>query len=302
LVAGLVVNTLALAAIIVAMLRLAKDFRFGGGTGWILVVTLLTAPMAWVLHEFYSDALYLAVGLWAYHYAKKQAWGAMGVLLFFASASRVTGLVVLGMCGLEYLRAKGWLSRRVLSRDLLWFLLGLGGFIGFALWSWHLTGNPLYMAKAVVDHPEEWPNRRTSLNLFGPLLTAATQMFTDGYYGVFLQRDRLPLNVIVWGLPLVSLLTLLGSILAMRLSGRAKEFIPLAAGGLVSFVVFTATGTSVNSTQRYVFETFGILLAFGAILDRWRQRWWLLIPLWAAGAFLNGYILHYWLLDSFLVT
>ena len=84
---------------------------------------VLSAPAAFFLHVFYGKALFLALSLWAYLFALKRNWIGVGILLALLTAARLPALLVIGLCGLEYLHSYSWNLKKAFNKNILWFLL-----------------------------------------------------------------------------------------------------------------------------------------------------------------------------------
>jgi Gpi18-like mannosyltransferase len=126
LVAGLIVNTIATWLAVVALLKISRYFFAAKQAPWLVVAAFLTAPTAFFLHAFYSEAVFCALGFWAYLFALRRQWAWNGLCLIPITASRVTAALFVGLCFVEFWRSKEWRLRGVLSWPVLWFPAAFG--------------------------------------------------------------------------------------------------------------------------------------------------------------------------------
>src|SRR5262249_5360848 len=125
--AGLVVNGLASWLAATALLKISRNFVSTRAAQWLTVGLFLTAPAAYFLHVMYSEALFCALGFWAYLFALRRQWTFMGLCLIPLTASRITAALFVVLCLVEFARAKEWRPRAILSWQLLWFPAAFAG-------------------------------------------------------------------------------------------------------------------------------------------------------------------------------
>ncbi|AHH98460.1 hypothetical protein [Kutzneria albida] len=272
--AGLLVNTAATWLGVLALLGIGRHLLGGRLAPWLLVALYLAAPPAFFLHEFYSEAIFIALAFWAYLFALRRQWVYMGLCLIPLTAARITAILFVGLCFLEFWRSRDWKVRGLLSWQVLWFPASALGWLGYATWLSIVAGDPLAMAKA-YRATNEW-----AYHVFEPniLLTLVRQSH---------QAWRLLSGQAAWGqydlpntiLPLVglALLVLASCYLVRALRGPG---LPLALFGAASLVMFTLNSNLV-SVYRYLLPCLGLYLAV-AVFVRRKPSWSaLLIPLFA---------------------
>ena len=88
--AGLLVSLVSGALAVVALARLA-DLELSG-LGPRAVLALVAAPFSVFLAAGYSEALFLACGLWSWSFARVRVWWAAGLLGALAATTRITGV------------------------------------------------------------------------------------------------------------------------------------------------------------------------------------------------------------------
>ncbi|MBK8481127.1 MAG: hypothetical protein IPL40_08110 [Proteobacteria bacterium] len=99
-------------------------------------------PYAFFFSAAYTEALYLALVVWALYLARLGRWPLACALAALASATRSTGVLLLPLLGLEHLRRLGW-RLQDLDRRAWWLLLAPAGLLAFIGYQWLRLGNPL---------------------------------------------------------------------------------------------------------------------------------------------------------------
>ncbi|GAB3478077.1 mannosyltransferase family protein [Amycolatopsis cihanbeyliensis] len=280
--AGMLINTVASWLAVVALLKIVR-YHLGEGSGpWLAVAGFLGAPAAFFLHAFYSEALFCAIGFWAYLFALRRDWTWMGLCLMAITASRITGVLFVGLCFLEFWRSSGWSRRGLLSVNLMWFPAALAGLAGYMTYLGMVTGDALGMFHAYTA-PDSW-----SYHVFNPnfLATIAEEAELTGR--ALLGLDEMTnwrlvshvLPMIGLALVLAASCYLIGCVLrdrrprgpaaeALPLAQRADRTapVPLAVFGLVSIVMFTLN-SNVVSVHRYVLPCLTLYLALATLAQR----------------------------------
>lgn len=267
LVLGLVLNTVALGFAIRALLVIAERLGFTASNRWTPAAMLLTAPPALFCHVFYSESVFLAFAAWAYAFALRRQWALMGLMLVGVTASRLPGLLMLALCGLEFWRSKGWSLRGLLDWRILWLPFGLLGFGAYAVHMWAVFGDPLAMINNVRTSGA-WPYHVLQPNV---LLTLADQSAdviraVFGIDGAVLTPEVLHYQAI----PLISLLVLAVSAVFLAVVWR-RDSIPLVVFSALAIVMYTLN-SNVISVHRYVFVCFTIYVAGAALVQRF-PKW-----------------------------
>jgi hypothetical protein len=252
--AGQVVNTAALWLTLAALLTLGRMFINEQKRFW-LVMLVLSSPAAFFLHVFYGEALFMAIGLWAYIFALRRQWLFMGILLGFLTAARLPSILFVGLCGLEFMRVHGWSVRNILNKNLLYFLLAPVGFITYGIYLFIVRGDFLGMFHA-YQATADWSYHIFDINFLMTILNAAREVFL----ALIGERDFNIAFIISHIIP-VSSLALLGIASFYATFIKREKYLPLGVFGLFSIVMFTLN-SNVISVHRYVLPCLTIYLVF----------------------------------------
>lgn len=261
LVAGFVVNLVATWLATVALLKIARFFFTGDRAPWLVVAAFLTAPAAFFLHSFYSEAVFCALGFWAYLFALRRQWLWMGGCLIPLTASRITAAVFVGLCFLEFWRAGGWKPRALLNWRLLWFpaaFLGLGA---------HMVAMKLQTGSATasftaLENVPAWSYHKFNPNIFATAW-AETKVTAHALLG---DTPMTGWTLMSHVLPTIGLVLLLIASVYVLVALRA-DGIPLALFGLASIVMLTINN-NVVSVHRYLLPCLVLYVALVLFAQR----------------------------------
>jgi hypothetical protein len=282
LLAGLIVNTIALWLALVALIKIADIFV--PGKKWWVVALFMAWPTAIFLHFFYSEAVFCAVAFWAYLFALRRQWVYMGLLLGIATAARLPALLFIGLCMLEFMRAHGWNIKKMLNPNLLLFLLVPLGFVAYGLYLYVVRGDFFAMFTS-YSLTNEWTYHQFNPNIPETIWREIVIMWQHTV-------GDIPFNkvIIVYSvLPVVGLFILLLTSLYAIFTIRDKT-LPLGIFGLASIVFFTINNNTV-SVHRYLLPCLTIYVVGAILVQRHKQ---LRLPLRIAvgvGVLLQAYLL-----------
>lgn len=259
--AGLLINTIALWLAILALYKIALKFFDRSLLGWFVVALFLVSPAAFFLHAFYSEAVFCALAFGAYYFALEKRWALVGLSLGLLTASRITAILVVALCLLEYFRSNNWEIKKMFNKSALWFLLSPVGIL--------LYGAYLYLARGdflgMFHSYKLWAFHIFNINFVATYYHATL----TGFNGIFGITPNLPQDTLVnFILPVIALAILLvASIVAIFwVRGRG---VPLGIAGILSFIMFTLN-SDVNSVHRYVLPCLVVYVAAIYILNRFR--------------------------------
>jgi hypothetical protein len=246
--AGVLVNVVATGLAVFALLRIGRSF-LPVGWEWLPVALFLTAPTAYFLHAFYSEAVFCALGFGAYAFARERRWAPMALCLLGAGLTRVTFVLFVGLCLLECLRVRQW-------RALLWFPVAFLGFAGYAVALESVTGDAFAMFSGYG------PGRNWWFVVFTPDVPA-----TLWQNAVAAWRDPLTVTLLADSiLPLLALAVLLATSAYLLVAPRSEGF-PLAAFGVASFLMVTLNGNLI-AVARYTLPCVSIYVAVALLAAR----------------------------------
>ena len=284
---ALTLNTISLGFAIAGLLVIARHFGVTSKLRYLCVALFLLSPAAFFLHQFYGEALFVAIAFWAYAFALKRQWLFVGILLAALTAARLPALLFIGLCALEYLRAYDWSIKKALNRNASPFLLVPLGFITYGLYLLAARGDFFAMFNA-YKATTDWAYHTFNPNFIYTIAHGAYEVIL-ALVGVLPLTSLMVTNIII---PLISLILL--GICSLYLIVRHRGIgIPLGIFGLVSIIFFTLNNNLV-SIHRYTLPCLGIYIALTLIYSTHRK----LRPLVLAIAILTAGIqtlLIYWL-------
>lgn len=108
-------------------------------------------PMSYFFSLFMTESLFLLLTVWSFYAARRERWWLAGVLGALASATRLSGILLLPILLILYWQQHG----KRLSRSVLWLFLIPSGLLAFTLYLYSITGN----AFAFRDVQGAWARR-----------------------------------------------------------------------------------------------------------------------------------------------
>lgn len=247
--AALILNTISIWFILVALYRVCRKLGASSPSSYLAVAAFLAFPSAFFLHVFYGEALFIMLAAWAYLFALRRQWWKVGALLALLTATRLPSLLVVGLCGLEYLRAHSWNLKKALNPSLYWFALAPLGFVLYGLYLLVVRQNFMAMFHA-YDATSDWTYQVFNPNIIETLYLSVAKLFTEPVnYELFI-------NTV---LPLASLAAILISSFYILKQLKSKG-VPLFIFGIVS-VIFYTLNSNIISVHRYALAAIVIYIA-----------------------------------------
>ncbi|UUV29545.1 hypothetical protein NQK81_32955 [Amycolatopsis roodepoortensis] len=259
--AGFIVNLIATWLAGVALLKIARFFLNSPRSHWLVVAAFLTAPAAFFLHSFYSEAVFCALGFWAYLFALRRQWLWMGLCLIPLTASRITAAVFVGLCFLEFWRSADWKPRGLLSWPILWFPAAYLGLAAHMLYMKIETGSAMSSFTALKS-ASTWSYHKFNPNIVETTYTELKITFR-ALVGV---KPMDAWTLLSHALPMLGLLLLLAASVYFFVALRSKG-LPLALFGIASFVMLTLN-SNVVSVHRYLLPCLVMYLALVLLAER----------------------------------
>lgn len=281
---GLVINTVCLWLAIAALLKIAREF-IPSKYRYLPVVFFLAAPAAFFMHLFYSEALFIAIGFWAYLFALKRQWLWVGVLLAFLTAARLPAILFVALCGLEYLRSYDWNIKKALNKNLAYLLLTPLGFVFFGLYLYIVRGD-FFAMFAAYHATNDW-----SYQVFNPNFLYTIGSETYGTALTLFGHKFFPNGALInHAIPLFSLVLLLGCSLYTIII-RKGAGIPLGIFGILSVILFTLN-SNVTSVHRYTLPCIVIYIALADIYVKYPRWRWAVIVFVCICVALQAYLVY----------
>ncbi len=105
--AGMIISNLCFFAALLYLHKLIS-FEFGQDAAKRSLILLCLYPASFFFSAVYTESSFLLFSVQAFYYARTKRWGLASLAAMLASATRVTGIICLGIIGLEWLRHHGW--------------------------------------------------------------------------------------------------------------------------------------------------------------------------------------------------
>ncbi|MGI8825554.1 MAG: mannosyltransferase family protein [Chloroflexota bacterium] len=103
---------------------------------------IATFPTALFFFAGYTESLFLLVTVACFYYMRRREWFVAGVCIGLASATRVTGILLLVPLAYEYARHCNFRPRQMLASGLLGLLIAPSGLLAFMLYLWRVVDDP----------------------------------------------------------------------------------------------------------------------------------------------------------------
>ena len=293
---GLLINTIALWLSLVALVQIAdhfvpKEYR------WYIPLLFLTAPTAIFMHFFYGEAVFCAVGFWAYNFALKRRWLPMALTLGLLTASRLPSILFIGLCALEYARAYNWQLRSIVNKRTLFFLLTPLGFVIYGVYL-AIVRNDFWAMFNGYKASNDWPYQVFNPNVLETWINSAKELrkifttnipFDEGFAVNYL-------------LPLVGIaLLLLCSFLLITFYGTRKTKrigIPLGIFGIVC-AIFFSLNSNLISVDRYLLPCLSLYVYGGLLAAKYPSAKYIVGTLVYSGILLQAYLLMFFVNNYF---
>ncbi|OBJ58244.1 hypothetical protein A9W95_11885 [Mycobacterium sp. 1423905.2] len=260
---GFLVNTVSLAFAVAALMRISRIFGLRNFR-YVTVALFLAAPAAVFMHLFYTEAVFVALGFWAYALALQRRWLLMGITLGFLTATRLPAVLFVGLCGLEYLRACGWSAKKAFNRDLAAFIVAPMGFLLYGLYLLAVRGDFFAMFNAYKS-TRAWGYLSFEPNFLYSIFRCGSET-VRAVVGLRRFDNDITVN---YAIPLFCLIVLFACSTYLLYSYRGKG-VPLGIFGLCSIVFFTVNNSFV-AVHRYSLPCLSIYLVLALVYANYRR-------------------------------
>lgn len=139
---GMVVSNMAMLGALFLLYRLVKS-ELDEESAKRTVLYLCIFPTSMYLSSLFTESLFLFLIVGGFYFARQGKWWASGTLGFFASLTRVGGIVLLPVLLFEYLRQNDFNFKSLMRKQVIAVFLSPLGLVVFMLYLKLITGNPL---------------------------------------------------------------------------------------------------------------------------------------------------------------
>ncbi|MGF1481592.1 MAG: hypothetical protein ACFB4I_19265 [Cyanophyceae cyanobacterium] len=232
---------------------------------------LFLYPVAFIFSGVFTESLYLCLVLLCFYLSKRQHWLLAGIAGAFLSATRTLGVLIALPLLFEYGRSIEFKPSKI-RLDILFVLLIPLGLMGFALYSYSVTGDFLFFKTNQAAWGREITNPLTALWIGlqrGLIESNPTRLLEFGFSVAALLLLNVFITKIGWTYWLFSMYSLL---------------IPLAAG--------------INSMPRYTLPIFPLFIVLAKLSrnESWDDALTLFLGL------LQGCLMVFWCTGQALVV
>ncbi|MGI6612102.1 MAG: hypothetical protein ACOX0Z_00805 [Candidatus Nanosyncoccaceae bacterium] len=257
----LFINIIFLAIAIFFLHEIALIFLKKEKSANLAVLLFLTFPTAFFMGQFYTEVLFCALSFAAYFFALNKQWPKMGVMLAILTATRLPSILIILLCGLEYLNKHQWKIKEAFNKNLAWFLLAPIGFLFYGLYLLSARGNFFSMMEA-YSLTNDWVYHRFDPIFIRTIFKEAIIVFTNPFLAKRLNWGNYIVNHLM---PFLSLALLaIASVYAIK-KFKSKGHV-LGITGLISIIFYTLNGNIV-SVHRYTLPSFVIFISLASFIS-----------------------------------
>lgn len=233
----------------IVLLAYVVAMHFGKDVAVTATTLLMVSPMSFFFNAGYSESLFMLCAVAAFWFAYRKQWMVAGFAMALASATRLTGLVLIP-CILLIM----WKHRASIQAMLTTAILGALGTIGFVIWMWIKYDDALAYWNAQSTFWGNWDQR---LGNYFDILRDSPRMMIDN-----------PENAIIT----------LNVLLAIMAFATLPWVWKLLEPGLALFTTIMVVFHSVytwHSLGRYLLAGIGVYVVLAILLNK---------PGWNTGA------------------
>jgi hypothetical protein len=222
---------------LVLLHKLTLAFGYDEAVAGRTIFYLAAFPASYFFSVPLTESLFVLLTVASFYAARRERWWAAGVIGLLASATRLTGVLLL-----PALLVLSWQMYRALPiRKILGLLLIPFGLFAYMFYSWWLSADALAFKHAA----EAW-NRKPSIFFLGPLIQYLMHPHTIGE---------------AWNMHLLNAGAALLCFICIYLLARRREW-ALALYTFISLVVPLSSGI-LQSLERYTMGFFPVFIALG---------------------------------------
>lgn len=281
---GLLINTVSLALAIYSLKKIAGHF-LPKKHQWWLPILFIASPAAIFMHLFYTEALFCGIAFGAYMFALQRKWLYMGIFLGLLTATRLPAILIIGLCGLEFIRAYNWNIKAVFNKNLLYFLLAPIGYAAYGLYLYIVRGDFFAMSNG-YKLTNDWTYQVFTPNILETFRFGIERMYSVLTSGIPFDEGQ-SVNFFV---PLMGLALLFISSLYALIVMRKSIGIPLGVFGIAAIIFFTINGNFI-SVHRYLLPCIVIYVSILHLATRHKALHIIFYTFCYAGVLLQAYLL-----------
>ena len=222
---------------LVLLYKLTLDFGYDASVARRTVFYLAAFPVSYFFSAPFTESLFVMLTVGSFYAAKREKWWLAGVLGLLASATRLTGVLLL-----PALLILSWqMYRRLPIKKVLGLLLIPFGLFSYMFYTWWLSGDAL-----AFKHASEAWGRKPNLFFIGPVVR-------------YLMN---PYNVAEsWNVHLLNAACVLLCFVCIYILVRRREW-AFALYTLLSIIPPLSSGV-MQSFERYTMGFFPVFIALG---------------------------------------
>ncbi len=262
--AGWILSILFLFLALLYFFKLVKEFH-PEINPYLPILFLLIFPTAFFLNAIYTESLFLFLSLVAFYYGLKRKFLWAGIFGFFASLTRVTGILLFIPIIWEYLRGYNFNLIRAFNLKILPIFLIPFGTLGFFLYHYLKFGNFLLFFKV-----ESWWGRIFKLN--------------KGHF-LFFSNPA----IVNFLLDIFFVIFVLATIYFVFKKIRTSYGLYM----LATVFVAISTGT-LMSIGRYILVLFPIYILGASIKNQYLKQSWIFISILLLAMYVTLFVNNYW--------
>ncbi|MBV9802807.1 MAG: DUF2029 domain-containing protein [Solirubrobacterales bacterium] len=262
--AGVLISLAALAVALILLHRLT-ELELGRRAADVTVMLLAFAPLSFYFSAVYTESLYLVLSVGSVYAARRGRWRLAGILGGLAAATRVTGIGLVLLLGLMYVKERG------VDRHLAWLAAipaGLLAYLGFTAAKGYGFTAPFAGEGSAQYHHQMAGSLQTVVSAVRAAASGARALLSQPLYqpslgGPFAPSTDSILLLVVLAVAIVTLVW-------------AFRRLPIAYGMYSLAVLLVCTwspvdGQPLKSFDRYALTIFPLWMAAGAWLSERRR-------------------------------
>ena len=262
--AGWILSILFLLLALLYLFKLVKEF-YPDINPYLPIILLLIFPTAFFLNSIYTESLFLFLSLAAFYYGLRREFFKAGLFGFFASLTRVTGVLLFIPLAWEYLKSRDFELISCLNLRILPIFLVPLGTLSFFFYHYLRFGDFYLFFKV-----ESWWGRAFKFNKDHFLLLsnpAIANLILDIFFVIFAL-------VIIY--------------FVFKKLGVSYGLYMLA-----TMLIALSTGT-LMSIGRYILVLFPIYILIASVKNQYLKYSWIFISLLLLAMYTTLFVSNYW--------